>query len=758
MNVGLERMSEVMEPANVVCAEFSIDRKLRVLHVDDDLEFLAVAKQVLEDQGGFQVDDVSSAEEALGKAGESEYDAVVADYQMPGMNGLELLRELRHRGNDVPFILFSCKAKEEIAIEALNSGVERFITKHGNIEASYAELEKSILNAARRKENERLLKKAESCLRLITANMQDMLLLTDKNLTITFASCSIRWILGYEPDDVVGKSVFEFVHPDDVTTASEFAKKAFENCCDAKIDMRCRRADGSYAFVEVIGKVLTDENGEIIGTVISSRDITERRKMEQSLRESEERYRRLFDEALDAIFVADAETGTLVDCNRAATELVGRSKSEIIGLHQRFLHPGKGSEAFTDCFRQHVGKKEGQIIEDQIITKQGEIRDVAIKGNVIEINAKKLIKGIFRDITESKKSLEKTSFQSRLLNAVGQAVIAADTNGTITYWNKAAEQLYGWSETEMLGTNIMTTVLKDVAQENMAEVGSHFADGESWIGETTLRRKDGDFVQVIISTSPITNESGELAGIVGVSTDVTEQRWMREVLEDAVKKVAELNEKLRVVESLTRHDIRNKLSAVNGRVFLLKKRLSENAEALSQLKELEFATQQMLSILEFERLYVRVGSEELNYVDVEKHLSEAVSLFSDLKGVQLVKECYGLTVLADSLLRQMFYNLIDNTLKYGETVRKIRVHFKEEKDQLKLIYEDDGVGVSDEMRSSLFTEGFGKGTGYGLYLIKRICEAYGWTIEETGKRGQGAQFTMTIPKGEKEGKKTYEIS
>jgi signal transduction histidine kinase len=115
-------------------------------------------------------------------------------------------------------------------------------------------------------------------------------------------------------------------------------------------------------------------------------------------------------------------------------------------------------------------------------------------------------------------------------------------------------------------------------------------------------------------------------------------------------------------------------------------------------------------------------------------------------------------VLADSLLRQLFYNLIDNTLKYGKKTRRIRVHYEEEENQLKLIYEDDGVGIPDDVKSHLFQKGYGTGTGYGLYLIKRICEAYGWAIEETGKEGQGAQFTMILPKESKDGKKGYEIS
>ena len=128
------------------------------------------------------------------------------------------------------------------------------------------------------------------------------------------------------------------------------------------------------------------------------------------------------------------------------------------------------------------------------------------------------------------------------------------------------------------------------------------------------------------------------------------------------------------------------------------------------------------------------------------------------EGAKLINECQGLTVLADSLLRQLFYNLIDNTLKYGRKVGRIRVHYREEGNQLKLIYEDDGVGIPDDVKSRLFQEGYGQGTGYGLYLIKRICEAYGWTIQETGKPGQGAQFIMEIPKNGKDGKRNYEIS
>lgn len=622
-----------VESASEVYVDFCKEKAIRVLHVDDDAGFLAVAKQCLEEQSQFQVDTALSAKEALKKLKRSEYDVIVSDYQMPGKNGLELLRELRREGNDIPFILFTCKGKEEIAIEALNSGVYRYVGKEGNAEATYAELKRSICDAVREQRAEKLLREAESRLRQITENMQDMLLLTDINFTITYASSSVKWILGYEPREVIGKSIYQFIHPDDLTKRMETAEKVFEDRFGGKLEIRCRRADGSYALVEGVGKTVTDENGQITGVVITSRDITER-----------------------------------------------------------------------------------------------------------------------------KKSSEKNRLQARLLNAVGQTIVATDLKGNIIYWNRAAEQLYGWQEAEVLGRNIVDITPAETSKEQAMDIMNRLIVGEHWSGEFIAKRRDGTIFAAIVTNAPITDDKGEIIGVIGVSTDITEQKWMQEVFDDAIGKVVELNEKLRVVEGLTRHDIRNKLSALNGRLYLLKKRFGDNPEALQQLKEMESVSQQMLRIIEFEKIYVQVGVEELSYIDVERHFNEAAFLFSDLKGATLVNECQGLMVFADSLLRQLFYNLIDNTLKYGEKTRRIRAHYKEEKNQVKLIYEDDGVGIPGDVKSHLFQEGYGTGTGYGLYLIKKICEAYGWTIEETGKEGQGAQFTMIVPKKRKDDKKGYEIS
>jgi PAS domain S-box-containing protein len=753
-----------VESAFEVYVDLYKEKAPRVLHVDDDADFLAVAKQCLEEQSPIQVDTASSAKEALQKLKHSKYDVIVSDYQMPGKNGLELLKELRQKGNDIPFILFTCKGKEEIAIEALNSGVYRYVGKGSNAETTYTELKHAIFDAVKGKKAEKLLREAENRFRQITENMQDMLLLTDTDLVCTYASASHRGILGYNPREMIGKCVYNFIHPDDLAMAMELAEKAFKDNSGGKMEVRVRRADGSYILAEGIGKILTDENGKINGVVITSREITKRKKAEEKLRFLKEFNEKIVDSIGDALFLIDPADYTIKSVNIAALKQLKLKKEDLIGktcyeiTHHSFtpckssnhvcpLHETLKTGKSVIVEHKHFDENNGELYVE-VVTHPVRNQD----GTIIQVLH------LVRDITERKKISEKNRLQARLLNAVGQAIIATDLNGNITYWNLAAEKLYGWQELEVRGRNIIDVTPADASQEQARSIMARLVAGESWSGEFFAKRSDGAVFPAIITNTPITNDKGEVIGVIGVSTDISEQKWMQEVFNEAISKVVELNEKLRVVESLTRHDIRNKLSAINGRIFLLKKRLNDKPEALLQLKEMELASQQMLKIMEFEKVYVQVGSEELKNVDVERYVYEAASLFSDLKCIKLNNECRGLTVLADSLLRQLFYNLIDNSLKYGKKASVIRVHYQEETKQLKLIYEDDGVGVSDEEKKHLFQEGYGKGTGYGLYLIKRISEAYGWSIQETGQQGKGAQFTMTIPKKAKDGKGLYEIN
>jgi signal transduction histidine kinase len=156
----------------------------------------------------------------------------------------------------------------------------------------------------------------------------------------------------------------------------------------------------------------------------------------------------------------------------------------------------------------------------------------------------------------------------------------------------------------------------------------------------------------------------------------------------------------------------------------------------------------MTEIFNFASIYERIGIEKKEYMNVEKAIRSKGAFLLDSKKVSITLDCNGLYVLADSLLIQLFNNLIDYSLKRGKKTNNIRVYYEKENDgDLKIIYEDNGVGIDDSEKTKLFEEGYrtSGSTGYGLYLIKKIVEVYGWTIQETGEAGKGAQFKITLP-------------
>ena len=338
-----------------------------------------------------------------------------------------------------------------------------------------------------------------------------------------------------------------------------------------------------------------------------------------------------------------------------------------------------------------------------------------------------------------------------------------DKNKEIRFWNKAAEKLYGWTEEQAIGHKVIE-LLGDTSTDDADEITKRLIAGESWSTEVLSKNRDGSVVPIILNRTPIYNQFGEFLGAASTSTDITLQKtteadltYSLTSLSRSLDKIQELNEKLRVIGGLTRHDVRNKLSAVNGYAYLLKKKYKNQCDIADGLSKIEQSVKEIVKIFDFAKMYEQIGAEELTYVNVGEKIDEARALFSGPIPT-LANECHGLTVLADSFLRQMFYNFIDNTRKYGKTTKNIRVYFEEEsQNQLKLIYEDDGVGISSENKKHLFKEGFSSGgsTGFGLFLINKMMEVYGWTIEETGEIGKGARFQITTPKFSPNKKENY---
>ncbi len=238
---------------------------------------------------------------------------------------------------------------------------------------------------------------------------------------------------------------------------------------------------------------LKDKKGEIYGIIGFSFDISELKKALSELKESEQRYKAQFEEAFDAIFLADPETGIIFDCNKAATELVRRDKSDIIGKHQKTIHPPERIKiGFSETFTKHLHKKRGQVLEARVITKNGDLKDVAITSSLIEIKGKTLMQGIFRDITQQKLAEEALKESEGIMRSIlansPDYILMVDKNCKIQFINR---ELFGEKMDDIVNRKISDLIQPEYQKIVENGIDQIFSKGNAENIKVTLLNQMG---------------------------------------------------------------------------------------------------------------------------------------------------------------------------------------------------------------------------------------------------------------------------
>lgn len=256
------------------------------------------------------------------------------------------------------------------------------------------------------------------------------------------------------------------------------------------------------------------------------RDLAERKAIAEELRVSEARYRTIMDAANDAIFLADAETGMLVDANRKAQDLIGRSLEEIRRMHQSELHPPGEAMRYRDIFREHARRGSVVVQDLEVIHLDGHRIPVDVSTSAVEIEGKSLLVGIFRDATARKRAeqeLRDSEEKYRTMVEFSNDMIwTLDRAGNFMYFNRRAEEVSGQKLPEWIGKSF-TPLIRADQLPRIQEIFLDTLSGRAEQYEVDVFKQDGSPITLSVSTAPI-SAKGEIVGTVSFGRDITRQR------------------------------------------------------------------------------------------------------------------------------------------------------------------------------------------------------------------------------------------
>jgi len=385
---------------------------ISLLYVDDEPDLLDLCKLFLEKEGDFTVATVTSAKEGLQILTEGMTDAIVSDYQMPGMDGIEFLKVVRKEFKEIPFILFTGKGREEVVIEAIENGADFYLQKGGDPRAQFSELSHKIRQAFRRK-------KAEEELRMMKAtvsNAAEGILWINEYGGITFFNDTICSMLGYSREEF-SRLTIQDINPRFIDNHLGSLWPGMSQRKYLTVQDTHRKKDGSLIPVEILLNYI--EFGPQAYVFAFVRDITDRKRADDELKSAYEKNKGLMDYANDAIYIADAETGMLLDANNKTQALIGRTLSEIQTMHESQLHPKEEEERYRAYFKKHT--LEGMGLQEEVVVDQkGNRIPVIVSAAILNLGGRRCMMGIFHDISDIKKAHDALQLANKKLNLLAE--------------------------------------------------------------------------------------------------------------------------------------------------------------------------------------------------------------------------------------------------------------------------------------------------------------------------------------------------
>jgi PAS domain S-box-containing protein len=602
------------------------------------------------------------------------------------------------------------------------------------------------------------------------------LCITDSDGIVVAANPADSKIHGYTHEEFVGGLFTKALPPE---LREDVMKLHHEYMAGELNDMsgewQVLHKNGTLRDVAVnVARLVLDDGRKFRVTAVT--DITERKLIERQLRYQAQ----LLQNVSDAVVAVDNEY-CITAWNAAAGKLYGWKATEVLGKHlfqvtqPRYLN-GESEDTIVESVLK-AGKWIGEIVEKR---KDGTeiIAEACIsmlrneRGDIIGAV------GIKRNVTERKQIERQLRYQAQLLENVSDAVMAIDNNTCITSWNRAAETLYGWKATEVLGKKLYqilpTSYLNGTSEEDALE--SMRSTGK-WVGEVIQKRKDGSEVIVEACVSYLRDEKGDIIGMVSINRDLTEQKQYAEERYRLYEQIQHLQK----MESIGRlaggiaHDFNNILAAILGSVNLATEKVNDE-KVLKYLSRIKAASERASALTQQLLGFARQGKYEVTAVDLQDCVRNVVEMLEHTidKRIEVVVEPAHMStkVMGDrTQLEQVILNLAVNAidammpsleakqsgiLRFSwrsgvrEEIKVVNQHLLPNQPYLCLAVSDSGIGIPKDIQKKIFepfftTKEIGKGTGLGLAMVYGIMQNHHGSVHVESEVGKGTTFELYFP-------------
>ena len=493
------------------------DTIVKVLYVDDEPSMLDISREFLEMEGDIVVDTSTSVKKALEDSACRRYDVIISDYRMPDGDGIEFLKMLREKGADTPFIIFTGQGREEVVVDALNNGADFYMQKGGNPLVQFEELRNVILQLAQRSRAEKALKEREEILTLITDNMQDIVIRADSEDIIDYISPSIE-ATGFTPAEVIGRKILDFVHPDDVERVVEDADMAIARREEATFEYRQLNKDGTYTWSEARGKYLIYDDGNILMSIFSARNVEDRKRFEEELSLINKRYQDILNGG-NVIVLGLDQGGRLTWMNDFAQKFFGYSEDEIVGKPAvgtilPEVEEGTGRD-LRKMLDEIVLPKDNMIANvNQNMKKNGERAWVAWTNRLMDMgDGRKEVLCTGVDITGHHRMEppdESSALPQGVLDSIPVATLVISQDGTVQACNgqfmdmwELPDGCHGMPLSDLLDIMLPKLEDRDGARSRLSRLAAGDSDEERF--DMTL--KNGTKVKFVAGTSWLNDRS-----------------------------------------------------------------------------------------------------------------------------------------------------------------------------------------------------------------------------------------------------------